>query len=105
MGQFYSMVLYSPSRWTSLKYSFKLLITVRPVHAYMNHVLMNERDSRKVSTKLELPKSLESIISERYFWKGFINASETFDPMCMCIVFLDSDTCSKADVYAAFLFV
>lgn len=75
VGNVYAMVLYLTSIWKSVNYMFRRLIKLLPVFTYMNLVLRNEIDSRNIYTSFELPENIESIISEREFWKGITIAS------------------------------
>lgn len=47
-GRFFSMKLFSSSRWTSFNEMFNLLLKVRPVMNLMSHLLLNERKKRNI---------------------------------------------------------
>lgn len=104
-GRFISMKLFSPSCWTSVNEMFNRFLRVLPVMNLMSHVLLNEREQRNIDETFELTATFDDILKKPSFWKDFLVAVNSFYSMCACIGYLENDSCTFSDAYAAFIFV
>lgn len=78
---------------------------VRSVVTFMKQVLLNERDYRNIESSFEIPEKLKLLLYSSGFWNDIASDANIFDPISICIVFLELETCSMADFYAVFHFV
>lgn len=60
-GKILLMVLYSPTRWSSVNYMFTRILNVRSVFLEINHELHAERDKWAVDPDYQLPLHSEKI--------------------------------------------
>lgn len=101
----YAMLLYSPTRWTTVNLMIRRLLKVRTAITLMHHSVLNEREQRGIVKDFNLPICLLNIINSSSFWSELKAASEIFDQISSCIVFLESDSCTLSDAYASFIYV
>lgn len=103
LGTVYAMVLYSLTRWTSVNYMLQSLTKVIPAITLFQYPILNEREELGIDPKFELPADPANLLSSQQFWTNIQLSVNKFDPVSICVEFLESDTCTMGDVYACFV--
>ncbi|KAI0557485.1 Ribonuclease H-like protein [Gracilaria domingensis] len=102
-GRIYAMVLFSPTRWTSVNRMLSRLLTVRSVLAFIPVVLLNERSQRGIDPQFELPNNLATTLMSASFWANVERIVSVLEPISYYIGLLESDTATLSDAYACFV--
>jgi hypothetical protein len=92
------MVLFSPSRWSSVNYMFqRLRMVMRPMMEMPMAVMMDKAELR-IDASFVLPPAVSDIMGSTQSWEQVELSAKVFDPMCKCRGVLESDsaTCSTA---------
>jgi len=100
-----SMVLYSPTRWSSTNYMFcRLRRCKRPLMG-LPFAVANERYERGIDFDYSLPPALVDTVTSTTFWRGVDSAIALLDPICKALGALEGNSASMATTYAAFVYV
>jgi len=105
VGKSLSMVLYSPTRWSSANFMFCRLRRCKRALMALPSVIENEKDEREIDSEFELPEGLAEKLVDGGFWRGIDSAISIMDPICKALGALEADASSMSTAYAAFVFV
>lgn len=105
LGKVYTMKLFSPTRWTTCNLMLTRLIKVRSALTLIPHTILNECEARKIDPDFVLPPKLNQVLQDQDFWNGVQSMVKIFDPISICIGFIESDRSTMSDVYASFIYV